>query len=277
MDDISNVVLLIMVCTGLFSYVGLLDEKFFRKYAFEIDPIVVHRDYKRLFTSGLLHVGWMHLFLNMITLYFFGPMLEYGVGPWKFAVIYLASLLGGSLLSLFIHRNDPDYSAVGASGAVCGLIFAVIALYPGAELGLILIPVYIPGCLFGLLFVLYSIYGMKSGRDNIGHDAHLGGGLIGMFVAILFYPHSLTENTVSILAIFIPAATFLYLLVTRPEMLYIDGFFRKKQGFTTVEDRYHETKKTKEAELNELLEKIQRSGMKSLTEKEKARLRELSN
>jgi membrane associated rhomboid family serine protease len=267
---------MILITNVLVSYLGFKDRKFFQKFAFEIDPILIGKDFKRLITSGFLHVGWTHLLFNMITFYFFSYSLEVLLGKANFLMIYFASLLGGNLLSLFIHRNHADYSAVGASGAVCGLIFASIALYPGMDIGLIFLPVYIPGWIFGLLFVLFSVYGIKTQRDNIGHDAHLGGGLVGMLVAIALYPQILSLNTVPILAVLIPASTFLFILAYRPELLYIQ-IFRNKRGFQTVEDRYHTAKKSREIELNELLDKIQKSGIDSLTKRERERLRELSN
>ena len=276
MRDIGLIGLMILITNVLVSYLGFKDRNFFQRFAFEIDPILIGKDFKRLITSGFLHVGWTHLLFNMVTFYFFSYRLEALLGAANFLMIYFASLLGGNLLSLFIHRNDFDYSAVGASGAVCGLIFASIALYPGMDIGLIFLPVYIPSWVFGLLFVLLSVYGIKAQRDNIGHDAHLGGGLIGMLVAIALYPQMLSLNTVPILAVLIPAATFLFVLAYRPELLYIN-VFRKKRGFQTVEDRYYTTKKSKEIELNDLLDKIQKSGIDSLTKQEKERLRELSN
>lgn len=276
MRDIGLIGLMILITNVLVSYLGFKDRNFFQKFAFEIDPILIGKDFKRLITSGFLHVGWTHLLFNMITFYFFSYRLEGLLGAANFLMIYFASLLGGNLLALFIHRNHPDYSAVGASGAVCGLIFATIALYPGMDIGLIFLPVYIPSWLFGLLFVLLSIYGIKAQNDNIGHDAHLGGGLVGMLVAIALYPQILSLNTVPILAILIPASTFLFILAYRPEFLHIN-VFRRKGGFQTLEDRYHTTRKNKEIELNELLEKIQKNGMDSLTKREKERLRELSN
>ncbi|MBK8967682.1 MAG: rhomboid family intramembrane serine protease [Saprospiraceae bacterium] len=276
MRDIGLIGLMILITNVLVSYLGFKDRKFFQKFAFEIDPILIGKDFKRLITSGFLHVGWTHLLFNMITFYFFSYSLEVLLGKANFLMIYFASLLGGNLLSLFIHRNHADYSAVGASGAVCGLIFASIALYPGMDIGLIFLPVYIPGWIFGLLFVLFSVYGIKTQRDNIGHDAHLGGGLVGMLVAIALYPQILSLNTVPILAVLIPASTFLFILAYRPELLYIQ-IFRNKRGFQTVEDRYHTAKKSREIELNELLDKIQKSGIDSLTKRERERLRELSN
>ena len=117
-----------------------------------------------MFTSGFLHVNWMHLIFNMIALYFFSGSLELYLGPLRFLLIYFASLVGGDALSLFIHRNDSDYDSVGASAGVTGVIFASIALFPGMRIGLLFLPLAIPGWLFGLVYILYSIYGIRSRR-----------------------------------------------------------------------------------------------------------------
>src|SRR5689334_3800677 len=163
----------------------------------------------------------------MVSLYFFSTNLESYLGPFRFLLIYLASLVGGNLFSLFIHRNHGDYSAVGASGAVCGVIFASIALFPGFGIGFFFLPISLPGWIYSLGFVLFSIYGIKSRRDNIGHDAHLGGALIGMLVAILTNPLVVTENYLPILCIFVPSAIFIYIIIKKPGFLLVDNFFFK--------------------------------------------------
>jgi len=88
--------------------------------------------------------------------------------------------VGGNLLALVIHRKNPSYSSVGASGAINGVIFASIAVFPGMKI------FFMPGWVFGLIFILYSLYGIRSQKQNIGHESHLGGALAGMLVAILF-------------------------------------------------------------------------------------------
>ena len=113
------------------------------------------------------------------------------------------------MLSLFIHRNQGDYDSVGASGAVTGIIFASIALFPGMHIGLLFIPISIPAWLFGLVYVLYSIYGIRSGRNNIGHDAHLGGAMIGLIIAIIMQPSALVNNTWAIIIIAVPSLVFI--------------------------------------------------------------------
>src|SRR5205085_7101779 len=123
----------IILANGLVSYQGLRNYHYFDKYSFQVDEILLGKDYKRLVTSGFLHVSWTHLIFNMITFYCFSYGLEATLGATKFLMIYFGSLLGGNLLSLFIHRHHHDYSAVGASGAISGLVFASIALFPEME------------------------------------------------------------------------------------------------------------------------------------------------
>lgn len=148
---------------------------FFKNYKFEIDKVLIYKEYKKLLTSGFLHVGWTQLVFNMVSLYGFSGLFENKIGGGKFLIIYFESLIGGSLLSLFVHRNHGDYSAVGASGAISGIIFASIALFPEMGFGFLGLPFSIPTWLYEILYISYSIYGIKSSKDNIGHDAHLGG------------------------------------------------------------------------------------------------------
>src|SRR5664279_1898625 len=177
MTNTGIITLILIIVNIAFSYKGFTNETFFEGYKFEVDRILINKDYKRLVTSGFLHVSWTHLILNMFSLYAFSGSIESDLGGLQFLLIYFVSLVGGNLLCLFIHRNHGDYSAVGASGAVSGIIFASIALYPGMGIGFFGLPFSIPGWLYGILYVLYSIYGIKSGKDNIGHEAHLGGAL----------------------------------------------------------------------------------------------------
>jgi membrane associated rhomboid family serine protease len=127
----------------------------------------------------------------MITLYFFGPHLELYVGSTAFVVIYMGSLIAGSLLGVIRHRNDPNYRAVGASGAVSGVIFGFILFQPLAKLRFILFPVGIPAFIFAIGYVVISIYGMRTRMGRVGHDAHLGGALAGVILTIVQFPRAL--------------------------------------------------------------------------------------
>lgn len=131
MTDTGIIGLILIIANIVFSYKGFTNETFFDGYKFEVDRILINKDYKRLVTSGFLHVSWTHLIFNMLSLYAFSGLIESNLGGLKFLIIYFVSLVGDDLLSLFVHRNHGDYNSVGASGAVCGIIFASIALFPG--------------------------------------------------------------------------------------------------------------------------------------------------
>lgn len=276
MGSIGIISLFIIVANVLVSSRGFKDSNFYAKYSFEVDKILLYKDYKRLITSGFLHVNWMHLIFNMIALLFFAGSLESAIGHVYFVIIYFGSLLGGELLSLFIHRHQGDYGSVGASGAISGVLFASIALFPGMQIGLFFLPISFPAWIYGLAYVLYSIYGIRSRSNNIGHDAHLGGGLIGMLIAIIMFPSSVANNLLPILIISIPAIIFIYIIITNPAFLLVDNYFFKKHHTYTIDQKYNIQKKHKQEELDELLDKINKRGIHSLSQKEKDRLKELS-
>ena len=276
MEEIGIITLLLIVANGIVTYKGLKDFVFFDKFLFNVDRILVDKDYKRLITSGFLHADWTHFGFNMITLYLFSQSLEPYIGIPAFLALYFASLIGGNLLALYIHRNHSDYSAIGASGAVTGLVFASIGLFPGMEIGFILLPIFIPAWLFGIAYVLYSIYGIKTKKDNIGHEAHLGGGIVGPLIAIGINPSIIQTNYFPILLILIPSLTFLYLIVKKPHYLIVQNPFSKPKNIFTIEDKYNSTKASKQNELDRILDKINKKGYDKLSKKEKDKLNELS-
>lgn len=208
---------LIIVANVLFSYSGFTNTELFRKYKFQVGDIIYHKEFVRLISSGFLHGDWMHLIFNMYSFYVFNSILEPYIGSMTMLIIYFGSLIGGNLLSLFIQRNNNYYSAIGASGAVSGIIFSAIVLYPGIEIYLMFIPIGIPSWLFGILYVLYSMYGMKSANDNIGHEAHLGGAISGMLIAGMLFPEALLNNLQTVAMITVPMVVFLVLLITKPD------------------------------------------------------------
>lgn len=187
----------------LISLRGFNDLRFFERYKFGIGAIKAGQK-DRLFTSGFLHVDFAHLFLNMFTLYFFANVVIYWFGPVKFLIIYVISLLAGSLLALSFHRNEPFYSAVGASGAVTGILYSAILLQPNMQLGIMFIPIPIPAYILGIAYMLYSIYGMKKRLGNIGHTAHFGGAIGGYFITLLFKPDLFVTETLMVLLLAIP-------------------------------------------------------------------------
>jgi membrane associated rhomboid family serine protease len=270
-------VLIIIVVTVFVSYKGFTNNRFQEDYEFEVDRILADRQYYRLVTSGFLHTGWLHLGFNLFSLYIFSGVVEMGLGSLNFLLIYFASLIGGGLLSLFIHRHHGNYSSVGASGAVCGVMFASVALFPQMRINLFPLPFGIPSWMYALLFVGFSIYGIRSKKDNIGHDAHLGGALVGMVLALALHPAAFEENYGTILLILLPSVVFVYIIITRPELLFVDNLFHKTQkDFYSVDHEYNARRADQQQEVDRILDKISRSGMGSLSRKEKQTLREYS-
>lgn len=276
MEKTGVLTITLIIINGLVTYQGLKEPAFFNKFSFSINRVLGGKDYKRLITSGFLHADWIHFMFNMITLYLFSDSIEAYIGMQSFIILYFVSLLGGNLLALYIHRNHPDYTAIGASGAVSGLVFAAIGLFPDIEIGFIFIPYYIPAWLYGIGYVLYSIYGIKSQKDNIGHEAHLGGGIVGLLTAILLQPDILFTNYLPIALILIPVLIFLFLILKKPHLLIFDRLSAKPKGMLTVEDKYNFDEASKQTELDILLDKVSKKGYENLSKSEKEKLHRLS-
>ena len=193
----SQIVLLLIIANVLISYKGFNDQVFFDQYKFQVQRIL-HGEKLRMLTSGFLHVDWMHLGFNMYALYLFGKVVLLNFGVTYFLLIYLGSLLAGSLYSLQQHKRETYYSAVGASGAVSGIIFSSIMLYPDMELVMLPIPIPLPGYVFGIGYLLYSIYGMKNQVGNVGHSAHIGGAIGGYVLTLFLRPSVISNNTLMV-------------------------------------------------------------------------------
>lgn len=201
--NINQAVLLIIIANVLVSMKGFNDYAFLNKYKFQISRIL-SGEKLRMLTSGFLHVDWLHLGFNMYALYLFGRIVSGIIGTPYFLIIYFGSLLTGSLYSLKYHKDEPYYSAVGASGAVSGIVYSSILLYPGMELYLFFIPVPIPGYIFGVGYLLYSIYGMKKQLGNVGHAAHLGGAIGGFAITLILNPILFSTNRLLVILLAIP-------------------------------------------------------------------------
>lgn len=192
----------IIIANVMISYRGFNDDSFFRKYQFHVGSIRAGEQL-RMISSGFLHADIAHLAFNMITLYFFAPILIISLGSFSFLLVYFGSLIFGSLLTMIFHGNEYSYRAVGASGAVTGVVYSAILMYPDMEIGLFgVIPV--PAYIFGIAYLLYSIYGMKSRTDNIGHTAHFGGAIGGYVITLIKLPSLLHDNLLMVMLLAIP-------------------------------------------------------------------------
>lgn len=206
------VLLAIIGANVVASFKGFNDTNFFRKYEFHIGSIKAGEQI-RMLTSGFLHANITHLAFNMITLWFFAPVVIATFGDIFFLVIYFGSLIAGSLLTFYLHKNEYHYRAVGASGAVMGIIYSSILVYPEMTLGLFFI-IPIPGYIFGIGYLLYSIYGMKSRNDNIGHAAHFGGAIGGYLFTLAKVPSLITTETKMVVLLLIPIVILFYMQKT---------------------------------------------------------------
>ena len=201
----NSVAIIIIGLNIFFSYKGFRDRIFFNKYKFS--PVRIKGGEKiRYISSGFLHVDTTHLIVNMFTLYFFVDAVIFRVGEINFLIIYFTSLIFGNWLTFRFNSNNINYSAVGASGAVMGIVYSAILLNPEMTLFFFILPM--PGYLFGLGYLFYSIYSMKKVNDNIGHEAHLGGAIAGFFSTIIISPAVVFTNLFTVLILLIPIVYF---------------------------------------------------------------------
>lgn len=210
MGNLHLVTIVIIAANAIISYKGFGDYSFFEKYKFQVGAI--QRGEKlRMFSSGFLHADTAHLFFNMFALYLFSDLVIFDIGKLNFFVVYMGSLLAGNLLSLYFHKNEYHYSAVGASGAVTGILYSAILLRPERDYYFLFLPsrigdvdLGIPGFVLGIAYLLYSIYGMKNKIGNIGHDAHFGGAVGGYLITLFLAPYLFQTNMIMIGLLAIP-------------------------------------------------------------------------
>jgi membrane associated rhomboid family serine protease len=197
--------ILLIALTVLVSVVAFNNQTLFAKLQFNPYQVYHRKEYYRLITHGFIHAGWWHLFMNMFVLFYFGQTVEAYLGLLAnqgiikfptliYIVFYLIALVFASSISLFRHKDNFWYNAVGASGAVSAVLFFSIFFDPWRRIGVYFIPV--PGILFAVLYIIYSHYQSKKGGDNIAHDAHLLGAIFG-FVFPLFLDLGLIKHFIS--------------------------------------------------------------------------------
>ena len=211
MSSLPSIVTAIIVSNVLLSFIGFKNQSFFKKYQFQIGKIKAGEQI-RMWSSGFLHVDFNHLFINMLSLYFFAGYVVYSLGEMKFLALYLSSLYIGNYLSFLYHNQQNEYTAVGASGAVSGIVYSAVLLYPDMKMLLIFFPIPLPGYIMASIYLIYTIYGMRKQGDNIGHTAHFGGALAGLIATIAFAPGVLISSkfTLLILASTLIIAAFIF-------------------------------------------------------------------
>ena len=201
MQSLPPLILAILVVNVLFSLKGFKDTFFFNRFKFSIAAVKGGQSY-RIVSSAFLHVDVAHLGFNMFALYLFGGQALAGLGFLNFLILYSSCLMAGNLFALYFHRDNPYYSAVGASGAIMGILYATILMYPEMKLALFIFPVPLPGYVFGIGYLVYTLFGMKKQQDNIGHTAHFGGAIGGILTTLILAP-SVIETSVTTLVLLV--------------------------------------------------------------------------
>lgn len=188
-------VIAIIIITTLVSIMAFSNPELLSKLQFNAWDIRERRQGWRFFTYGLVHAGWIHLAVNMFVFWSFGRIVlqlyDYhfgGIALLYFLLLYVGGIMFSVLFDYGKHKHDPAYNAVGASGAVSAVVFASIILYPSGGIYLFFIPVEIPSPVFGILYLIYSAYMARRGRDNIGHYAHFWGAVFGLVFTIALKP-----------------------------------------------------------------------------------------
>jgi membrane associated rhomboid family serine protease len=190
----SMTLFFIGLCVVL-SYLSFQNPAMFHKLKHWPYAELRNQEFYRLLSSGFIHGSWMHLLVNMFVLYMFGGAVEarfvqqFGpfLGMVNFSMLFLATIVLADVPSMLKHRNNPGYAAVGASGAVSGIVFTYILFDPWTLLYLYAI-IPIPGIIAGILYLIYSSWASKNSQDNIDHDAHFFGAVVGLTLSVIMHP-----------------------------------------------------------------------------------------
>lgn len=192
-----SVSIIIIIATCLVSFPAFQNAEIFYRLCFQPYKIWHDKEWYRMFTGALLHADFTHLLFNMMSLFFFGPMVEsyfsYYIGNpiITYLCFYILAAVVAHLPDLFMHKDNYSYRGVGASGAVSAVIFAAILFEP---LNTLYIQFFIPlpAVVFGVGYLIYSVYMSRRMGDNIAHLAHFGGAVFGFIVPIILYPPFIT-------------------------------------------------------------------------------------
>ena len=174
---------IIIIITGITTYLGFNDHKLFERFKFSVSGIKAG-EYYRFISSAFLHADWSHYLVNMFTLYFFGDFVVYYFSPTYFLLIYFGGVFIGNYLTYYFHKNDLWYSSIGASAGVNAVVFSYVTLFPFEFIWLFAI-IPVPAIIFALGYLWYTTKGTQNTLSRIGHEAHFGGAIAGVIATIL--------------------------------------------------------------------------------------------
>lgn len=183
------IIITTLVSIGAFSNQKMMDDMIF------YPPAVARGQYYRFFSHGLIHADLGHLLFNMIALWSFGEGLEQVFsfdcvfGKWGrlfYLVLYFSAFFMASFPDYIRYKDSYHFRSLGASGAVSAVIFSMILFFPQTPIGIIFLPIRLPGWIFGLLYLGVSVYLDKRGGGNVNHSAHFWGAAYGIVLSILY-------------------------------------------------------------------------------------------
>lgn len=180
--------ILLLLATVIISFIAFSPRNaIMERYSLSPYQFYHERKWYLIITSGFLHADFVHLLFNMLTFYFFAPILEQTIGTLEFIIIYFGSMIFGSLTTITKYKDDPYYRSLGASGGVSGIIFAFILYYPNFNIYLYF-AIGIPAPLFAVIYLVYCHLAARYSRDNINHETHFWGAAVGIVLAVLLNP-----------------------------------------------------------------------------------------
>ena len=179
---------IILTLTIVISVIGFLSRTVLEKAVLRPYLIARGKDYTTLLTSGFVHADFGHLLFNLITYYSFAFIMERVLGELRFEILYFSGMLAANLGTCIKHRNEPGYTALGASGAILAVLFAAIVYFPSQKIALFFIPIGIPAPLFAVVYLAYSWFASGRPGSRIGHDAHIFGALTGLVFVLVTAP-----------------------------------------------------------------------------------------
>ncbi len=183
--------ILFILTIGFSVYSFYLNKNLIEKFALNPYAIKRHRKYASLILSGFLHSNFPHLLFNMLSFYFFAFPLERAIGSLNFLIIFIGSLIIANIPTVIKEKDNPQYRAIGASGAISGVIFSFILFEPMMGILIFPIPFPLPAFVFGILYLLWSYFAAKQERDLINHSAHFWGAISGIILTIFLEPNSI--------------------------------------------------------------------------------------
>lgn len=267
----ETITLLLLIILGFTTWQGLNKPGVMDKYLFSTEAIRFRREWIRLVSPAFLHGSWGHFAGNALTLFFFGRNIESLLGPGFLLGVFFASVAGGHLLCLLLHRQG-DYRAIGASGGTLGLLFSAIILMPGMRIMFFPLPIPIPAWIYALGFLFYTLSSLRGG-SGVSHEGHLGGMLSGLLVTLLQYPGLFGQQPLLISALLLISGGGIWYFHANPGR--VPGFLKFQFRGKVNEIKNSQTKRQSK-QVDDLLDKVSDQGIQSLSKRERQILQDAS-